>query len=1132
MASNFVPLDAPVRARIRDSVTETLFVEAGAGTGKTTSLVDRVRTLVASGATTVDRIAAITFTESASADLRDRIRERLEQSASDTGMSDTERARCRNGVADLDAASFQTLHSFAAAILQERPLEAGLPPSFETLDQIASDLEFNEAWTEWADWALDDASNVPTLPLALSLGLTIHHLRGIAQRFHDNYDLLNETVFDDVPMPGPALVARLIEVCPELSRLSEYSKIGESDTLFDHVQSKLASMPRLKEMEAGSASNYRLLNRILPLRQSGGRQRDWGVDPISGENACKQLKLMLDDLDRAAIEEIDQVRQATLASLLRALREFVLNYAERRRQRGHAGYQDLLVWARDLLRDDIGVRDHFRSKFTHLLIDEAQDTDPLQAEIAMFLAEGIERPVADSMRPRVWGEIRAEPGKLFVVGDPKQSIYRFRRADVRQMELLRQRMGGETVHLVQNFRSQQPLVEWVNHIFGLWMQSSESQADYSPLVHRWEVQTDHRHCPSVWTLGDSVDDPIGRVREIESARIAEILSSIVRDEWQLRDEKSDDGSTYRPARFSDICILMPARTGLSKLEVALEDRGIPYRLEGASLIFYTQEVKDVLNCLRAIDDPSDEVSIVAALRSSAFACDDVELLRFHESGGRFDYLNEGGPSQGPVVDALRIIRSYHDRRIWASTSGLIDGFIRESPLMASAVDHPRTREQWRRYRFIVDQARAFTQSGGSSLRAFLAWVDVQVEEGARVTEAAVPESDEEAVRVMTVHGAKGLEFPVVVLTGLHSSRPRSPGDVLFSRESGDVEISVGRAGHRFETPGYEALAADERVLLSDEAARLLYVATTRAKDHVVVSMFRGKRGRSDAGTVARYMEGHDDIWRQLVGAAAESAETFGPDVRVEADAPSDANPVSDINDTEHSLDVRQRWIDSRSNLIAHHSRPTSLAATRLAEIANEEAKEEPDSDEPWRRGRAGTSIGRAVHAVLQTIDLATGEGIDETARAQAGAEGIPRRASEVANLARDAVNSDVVRRAVASGRLWREVPVGIPLAGGVLEGFIDLLFETDEGLIVVDYKTDSLTAQQTDDAAGRYRPQAGGYALAIHRATGKPVAEVVFLFLQPHVEVSIVDITELTAQAEGLAIDYLGSGAVLAGTGT
>ena len=1125
MTTAFTPIDQAARDRIRLSLNQTMFVEAGAGTGKTTSMVGRVVNLIGSGVTTVDRVAAITFTNSAASELKERIREELERAASDDEADPTWRQMCAKGVEDIDTTPFTTLHSFAGSILRERPLEAGLPPSFETMDQVASDLDFDEKWNEWLDWALDDAANIPTLPIALSLGLRPSHLRQIALQFHRNYDLLEGVDFDDAQMPAFDSAQRLVAGAQEFERLCSFSKLQENDQLYQHVQSKLSSIRRLSEMEPGSPAALGMLSRLMPIRMTRGRQGDWHTDPVSGVNACKLLKDCLQEHHDDVASELDLTRNVSLAPILRALRGFVVGYESGRKLEGHAGYHDLLVWARNLLRDNIDIRDHFRQRYTHILLDEVQDTDPIQTQIAMFLAEDVPDGTPQESRPTDWRHVIPSDGRLFVVGDPKQSIYRFRRADVRQLNILRSQMSQTPVHLDQNFRSHRPIIEWVNHLFGSWMEASESQAEYVSLRHRWEAATDDDSAPSVWHLGDEFDAPVGEIRALECLGIAAALGQIHHNAWQVRSGENNGVPEYRPAKYSDICILMPTRTGLRDLEVALDDAEVPYRLEGSSLIFDTQEVRDLLNCLRAIDDPGDEVAIVAALRSPAFACTDVDLLRYYESGRRFEYTASGAaqaqarssPINGSVAEGLDALRDYHERRMWTSVAALIDRFVRERPLMTAAVDHPRRREQWRRYRFIVAQARAFSDAGGGSLRRFLEWLDRQRSEGARVSETPVPETDEDAVRIMTVHGSKGLEFPVVILTGLNARRRNSTDSVLFSRSDGadahnSVEVKVGSGFHTFQTAGYEALASDEKAMLDDEHVRLLYVATTRAMDHLVLSVYRSLRGDTDATYIASQFEGSGDMWRQL------------------PDPTEQQSPLSDLTEgnrddkldlAQHSREARTRWVEARVEVIGRQGRPNTVAATRLVKVAKEESKDEQETDEPWRRGRAGTSIGRAVHAVLQTIDLATGEGIEETSRAQAAAEGIPGRVDDIIGLSRVAVRSPVVKRAVESERYWREVPVGIPIGDGSLQGFIDLLFETPEGLVIVDYKTDSVRADGVSAAAARYRPQAGGYALATQRATGRPVSEVVFLFLEPHSEESLTDIEELTAEGESLATAYL-----------
>ena len=303
--------------------------------------------------------------------------------------------------------------------------------------------------------------------------------------------------------------------------------------------------------------------------------------------------------------------------------------------------------------------------------------------------------------------------------------------------------------------------------------------------------------------------------------------------------------------------------------------------------------------------------------------------------------------------------------------------------------------------------------------------------------------------------------------------------------------------------------------------RLLYVAATRAKDHLVVNMHYPDRGNCFARQIANLLEAADPgLWNILDRPPL-------PDRSAVPDAPSlDIAPMPAAADF---LPQRERWQRQRGELIKAAARPPSAAATTLARIAKEESGDTADdaaAAEPWRRGRGGAPLGRAVHAVLQTIDLATGAGLAETAQSQALGENIPGRRQEIIDLAQVALDSAAVRQAVASGRYWREVPVAAPLgkgSDGIIEGFIDLLYETPDGsLVVVDYKTDAIDAAETAETVQRYRLQGGAYALALQQATGKPVREVVFLFLRPSKEERLTNIPELTAAAAELAAAHLG----------
>ena len=619
----------------------------------------------------------------------------------------------------------------------------------------------------------------------------------------------------------------------------------------------------------------------------------------------------------------------------------------------------------------------------------------------------------------------------------------------------------------------------------------------------------------MWTLGnEAVEATVSEFRQEESREIGILLQQMVGERWETLDRtatQSNGYETYRPVRYSDVCILMPRRTGLAALERGLETANIPYRLESASLVFETQEIRDLLNCLKAIDDPANQVATVAALRSPAFGCSDGDLLRHRAKGGRFDYLNDESQDRGDEValGGFEVLRSFHRARLDEATGALIDRFVRERGLMESAAGHPRMREQWRRYRFLVEQAGRFKRAGGGTLRAFLQWVDDQINEGASVTETPVPESDEDAVRVMTIHGSKGLEFPMVILTGINSAPTRGANPVIVNRASGRVEVGIGPTDTRFDTPGFEELAELENQLSAEEHIRLMYVATTRARDHLVLSMRRSARGaKTTAAVISDYVAGEPHLWHTVQ--LNEVINTEGGQSEG-----SDASGVT-IDETLHTTDHLDGWTERRQYIIAEASRPLSVAATALAGL-NEDDKPEPDSPEPWRRGRAGTSVGRAVHAVLQSIDLASGDGVDHRSRAQAVAEGISDRETEIARLTEAAVNSDIVRRAVVSNRIWREVPVAMPLGCVSLHGFIDLLFEEDDGLVVVYYKTDAVSAEQLPEVIRRYRLQGGAYAYAISQITGKPVKEVVFLYLQPKLEVALADLMGAMSDAQDAA---------------
>ena len=1087
MTIQFVPQDQDQRERIISSLDETLFVEAGAGTGKTEALVSRIVALITTGRATIDGIAAITFTELTAAELRERVRSRLISRSQDPGSSDDEKESCLAAIRGFDSASIQTLHSFASQLLRERPLDVELSPSFEVVEAIEADLNFQVRWETWLDEVLDTEDSAPALAKGLALGLRLDQLRGIADSFHERYDLL-EKPFPALRMPEKRAVQGIIDARSEISLLVQLAQ-NDDDPLAAHSEKVLAFADRLENIGADSDMALASLSRFGRLSFSRGRIADWYDDPETGKNGCTALKAVMSNLEELRSNELDAVRASVICELSEKIRELARLYASERVRAGRLEFQDLLVLARNLLRDRPEARGYFQRRFTHILIDEFQDTDPIQAEMAILLSTssgGSESGVQDLIA-----------GKLFVVGDPKQSIYMFRGADVTVSEELRKMIPEGQLSLTQNFRSQQSIIAWLNPLFENWMKNDAEeigQVEYHAISARWKSEATD---PSMGVrfVGSALPVQAGVVRHLEAQSIASVVSKIKRDRWTVRDGR--DGG-MKEARYQDICVLLPTRTGLEILENALSASGIPYRLESQSMVLGTQDVRDLLNCLRSIDSPGDQIALVAALRSSVFSCSDVELFEFAQSGDELDYM-VGSDATGPVSQALQLLRRFHDLRMWVAPEELIERFVRETRMVESCFALTRPRERWRRLRFVIDRAAAFAAVSNTSLRSYLDWIERQSEEGARMVETPVPEPDEDAVRIMTIHASKGLEFPIVLLAGIGSQPRTNLGPVIYDRHALAADVSLPAPGSgRFKTPGYDDSENREKAKGQAERTRQMYVAATRAEDHLVVSLFRPETKGSDS-SFAGYIE-------QLVGRDSESwteltVDGFGStamDDGVKDDGKSSEYPDDPIR--------RDTWITDREENIRASSRPDSIGATRLAQLEKEEAY---GGDVPYRKGRGGTNLGRAVHSTLQSVDLATGEHLDDISQAQAAAEGLPERWKEVAALARTAISSEVVIQAVATKRYHREVYVGAPEGSVLVEGFIDLVFETANGLVVVDYKTDGVESpEEIDRSMEHYRLQGGAYALALERATGKQVVKVIFLFLTTGSEIEMDDLSD------------------------
>ena len=1181
--------DLTDRDRVCRQTATTMFVEAGAGTGKTTALVDRMLELVTGpSAAAIGSIAAITFTDKAAAELRNRVRAKLNERLASTSGGQG-RAELTGVLDGLDSAAISTLHGFARRILSEHPIEAGLPPRFEALDQISSDVEFDERWHRFIDALLSDPDIAWAVELVDAAGADLGSLRDIGTAFNANWDRVR--VADAAPQATPIDASGIIEQGMALLQWRHPTmEFSEKATL---LLSKLDDY--LARLCAGATD----VERFAVLNESNldGRGVPKGGGVFRGDHWAP-MREELEELRAKCAAAATEATDNAIAALCDRIARFTLEAADQRRVAGRLEFHDLLVRARDLLRVSPEARASLHRRYRHLLLDEFQDTDPIQIEIAALIAADEQRFSTDTAsatdRGATWDQLDTVPGQLFFVGDPKQSIYRFRRADIELYRDAQQRFGreiGETASLRVNFRSTASIMAWVNAVFGSLMTADRSdpagndesdfdgggagdgdegssarrlQAPYAALT---AVRADVSTGPAVTMLGRDAHDKkesglnAEGIRTVEAADIADVVCEIIHDGWEVHDRHLDD---IRPARLGDITILVPTRTCLPQLEAGLSAASVPYRLDASEFVWRSQTVRDLMMCLRAAADPDDALAVVSALRTPMYGCGDDDLYAYYRAAGSWSYFAAEVASSlhgehHRVVSALAHLRTLYDAHTLVAPSVLLERLVRERRVFEQAAAGPRTRDVWRHVRYVIDQARAWSESQHGGLRKFLRWVEMQSAERAKVTEAMLPESDDDSVRVMTVHASKGLQFPIVIVAGLqgNGASPTTtraafvderPGDASTNRYGGAAAVRLRKGA---QTSTYAAWFDAERLAEHHERIRLLYVACTRARDHLVVSLHRETPSKTGKLVNQSHAQVIADAMTLVESAGDDAAGAEQWDCRSGRDP--DAEPSALRTDSARPPNAerpdRTEWLDRRDKAAASSRWRPTLSATSMARAAasaatpdapvsaadmpkSRDANGQPESapigssiaavqasskdlpDDrlgggraPVRRGRGATATGKAVHGVLQSIDLRSGDGLRPLVAAQAVAEGIAGRQDVIEAFVRSALASDEVRDA-AQTRHWKEVYVAAPLDDAdetgsppsVVEGFVDLMYEDPAGggLVVVDYKTDALGAMPDADSelAQQYRRQCAAYAWCLARAAGTPVSRVVLLYLR------------------------------------
>jgi len=842
--------DAAARRRIREDLDATFVVEAAAGTGKTTELVARIVALLASGRARLDEIVAVTFTEKAAGEMKLRLRAGIERTRTDSEASAAVRDNLDRALAMLEAARIGTIHSLCSDLLHEHPLEADVDPLFEVGAEEEAERLFDQAFDGWFQAALANPTEgvrrmLRRRPRGRDRTTPREILRDAAYRLVDRRDFPGE--WRRAPWDRTAALAKVVDLLRAASNVATPKAAAERDFIGRNLQKIGRFLEELDRREAvrgrdedGLEAELREVQRWSEWRWRGG-----GFACLLPRNDAIALR----DAAKRAVDGFLDAASADLAACLFAeLGPLIGQYEELKKRAGQLDFLDLLLATRNLLQGNARVRAELSARFSHLFIDEFQDTDPLQAEILLLLS-------ADDPSVSRREDVRPRPGKLFVVGDPKQSIYRFRRADVAFYSDVKAQLlgaGAEILYLRTSFRSVPSLQRAVNAAFGPLMRGDNGgQAQYVPLESFREDPVDR---PTIIAL--PVPRPYSDYGKIVGFRIEESAPDAVaamvehlidpRTGWTVSEREQGGERVALSARH--VCLLFKRFQSFGEditrpYVRALEARRIPHVLVGGRSFHEREEVIALRSALAAIEWPDDELSVFATLRGPFFALGDDLLIAYraahkalHPLQGlvlldarRRDEAGKLPEHEREVAEALGVLGRLHvgrNRRPIADTVGRL---LDQTRAHAGLAIWPTGEQALANVLRVMDLARRFETRAATSFRAFVEQVQDDAQRG-EAAEAPVVEEGTDGVRIMTVHRAKGLEFPVVVLAD-----PTAPP--THSQPTRHVDSSTG---HWFEPLAgcmpMELSARRDEVLARDleEAHRLAYVAATRARDLLVV----------------------------------------------------------------------------------------------------------------------------------------------------------------------------------------------------------------------------------------------------------------------------------------------------------
>lgn len=1128
------PPDQQVRNEIREDLESNLLVEAGAGSGKTRSLVERMVALVHGRHCKVEEIAAVTFTRKAAAELRQRFQVALECRAR-RSRDQEERDALDEAVQNLDAAFLGTIHSFCAKMLRERPLEAGLDPGFREMRE-AEAREMQKAF--WAGFLERlAAAGDRRLKELDDLGLAPNQLWNLFETLVENPDVdFGSTLVD--PPDADEIEAVRTELDKLLDRAVALMPAREPLRGWDSFAGRVRTLLYWRSAQ-GWDSRIVFFDALARVYQKKCRptQNRWLDGPAIKALAAKFEEFAGKGSRACRLVESWWAHRYPFAVQFAAAaaREF----AQERKDAGTLTYQDDLMLAAELLRENPSVRRDLGRRYKRLLVDEFQDTDPLQAEI-LFLLASDPQPAAEAASGAEWLRVVPRPGALFVVGDPKQSIYRFRRADIALYELVKKRFEafGRVVGLEANFRSLKCIEDVVAGVFDdekmFPAHAVENQAAFAPLrAQRDPAKHGRGQAACYGTQGRNQAEVVSDEAQLVASHIARRIESGERE-------------------AGDFMILTRTRQHLPVYARALEQRSVPVEVSGAGAAAdFADKLSAFVLLFKCLADPEHSVHVLGVLTGPFWGIGLADLADYRnqqkkrESGedgptpretgdppedgsgdarqpaGRryrsWFAINRPPPdwTSGPVTEALSTLHGWW-RRARKEPADMTAERLADATAvfpLAAAGDLGQLRAGSLVY--LLDAIRARVLEGDASLtgavhamEAALNWEDAEI--------SLVPGRGK-AVRVMNLHQAKGLEAKVVFLATPFGERDHPPSmHVSRDRDGvprGSMPVVQG-CGFRQEIIARPlSWEDDEKVEMTfakAEKTRLLYVAATRAQDELWVGRCSGpsRNGGSPWEAVQTWI-------RQAVPADAGAATWVEEMPRSEPPFRAAFGGDADLASREDAAKTAVKDAGEASYVV---ETVTRRAKTEDVGVDSAPVRESAFAATDLRPLKGGYDWGGVVHHVLMAAGSGeSGERLRQRARhllvehgRPLDEHGEPIELDTLMEVTAGVRSSEIWRRAMASPERYTEIPIaacrppsdrlptraaGSPALAEVLEGVVDLVFRDGDAWVVADYKTDTGDDPDFPKRLPAYRAQVDLYAECWERITGEPVRERWLVFV-------------------------------------